>query len=234
MLQIVPTMLAGIVDGPGFSGLASLRRVFTAGEALGAAVARRFRMQSTAELVNGYGPTETTVYSTFWRCGEDVEQPIVPIGRPLANTRVWILDARGEPVPVGVVGEVHIGGDGVARGYLGRSDLTAERFVADPFGPAGDRMYRTGDLASWRADGALDFHGRADQQVKLRGFRIEPGEIEWTLMRHPAVAEAAVIAREDVPGNKRMVAYVVPAAGQSADSALLRAVRITRRRASWR
>ncbi|WP_206507332.1 non-ribosomal peptide synthetase [Streptomyces chrestomyceticus] len=177
-------------------------------------------------LVNAYGSTETTVDSTTFQLGGDPlgDAAYVPVGRPLANTRIYVLDAERRPVPTGVVGECYIGGDGVSRGYLNRPELTAERFLDDPFAPEpGARMYRTGDLVRWRADGNLECLGRVDDQVKIRGFRVELGEVEAALARHPAVGAAAAAVRRDDGGPARLVGYVVPAPGATPDPSELRA-----------
>ncbi|MFF0141861.1 amino acid adenylation domain-containing protein [Streptomyces sp. NPDC005227] len=218
----VPSALSRIVSQGGVR--ATAETVVFCGEALTAQAAAEVKDELRAGRVyNVYGPTEATVYATVWSTDAPItEAP--SIGRPLRNTQTYILDGNLQPVPAGVAGELYIAGAGLARGYFGRPDLTAERFVADPFGPAGSRMYRTGDLARWSGEGLLQFVGRVDDQVKIRGFRIELGEIETVLSRFPGLAQVSVIAREDQPGDKRLVAYVVAQAGNDAlDTEALRA-----------
>jgi amino acid adenylation domain-containing protein len=204
-----------------------LRLVIFGGEALDV---RRLRAwfarhpDRSCQLVNMYGITETTVHVTYCPLSAaDADAPGSPIGGPVPGWQVYLLDARLRPVLVGVPGEVFVGGAGVARGYLRAPDATAERFLPDPFGPAaGGRLYRSGDRARWRPDGSLEFLGRVDQQVKIRGFRVEPGEVEAALLEHPAVGQAAVVAREDVPGDRRLVAYMVLRTGAACSEGDLR------------
>ncbi|WP_189461098.1 non-ribosomal peptide synthetase, partial [Streptomyces parvus] len=187
-------------------------RILVGGEALPVSLAEALR-GLTDDLVNLYGPTETTIWSTAADLAGHTGGP-APIGRPIANTRVYVLDSALQPAAPGVVGELYVAGEGLARGYANQPGLTAERFVADPFHPEpGQRMYRTGDLARWNTHGELEYLGRTDHQVKIRGFRIEPGEIEKTLTDHPDIAQAAVIVREDRPGDLRLVGYVVADSG---------------------
>ncbi|HEV2147889.1 MAG TPA: amino acid adenylation domain-containing protein, partial [Longimicrobiaceae bacterium] len=213
-LHFVPSMLHAFLQAGEPERCGSLKRVVCSGEALAFELQERFAGKLPGvELHNLYGPTEAAVDVTYWACVPGDGRGVVPIGRPVANTRILVLDGSLNPVPAGVSGELFIGGVQVGRGYLGRPELTAERFVPDPLGTEpGARLYRTGDRVRWLPDGVLEYLGRMDFQVKVRGFRIELGEIESVLLAHPAVREAAVVARGDGAGGQRLAAYVVPAA----------------------
>ncbi|MFE2044755.1 amino acid adenylation domain-containing protein, partial [Streptomyces sp. NPDC059477] len=219
-LEVTPSLFTQLADGGLLAGDdCPLAVVGVGGEAVPLALWQRLAGLRATEAFNLYGPTESTVDALVARV-RDSERPLV--GRPVAGTRAYVLDGLLQPVPPGVTGELYLAGGGLARGYLGAPGQTAERFVADPFGPSGSRLYRTGDLARWSADGRIDYLGRADDQVKIRGFRIEPAEIESALTAHPSVAQALVTVREDGP-RKQLVAYVVPAPGTAPDPAGLRA-----------
>ena len=210
-LHFVPSMLQAFLLNENVEACQSLKRVICSGEALPYTLQERFFTRLEAELHNLYGPTEAAVDVTYWECLRESELSTVPIGRPVANTQIYLLDSQLRPVPLGEPGELHIGGVQVARGYLNRPELTAEKFIPDPFNtdPTA-RLYKTGDLARYLPDGNILYLGRIDHQVKIRGNRIELGEIEAVLSQHPGVREAAVLAREDRPGDKRLVAYFVP------------------------
>ncbi|HYR11663.1 MAG TPA: amino acid adenylation domain-containing protein, partial [Longimicrobium sp.] len=208
------------------AALGGLTQLLAGGDVLSVPHVRRV-LEALPELrlVNGYGPTENTTFSCCHRIrAEDAERASIPIGQPIAGSTAYVLDAHLRPVPTDVPGELYVGGEGLARGYLNGAALTAARYVPHPFSATpGARLYATGDRVRWRPDGTLEFLGRIDQQVKIRGYRIEPGEIEAALQRDPSVAGCVVLVREDVPGDRRLAAYVVPAAGVDADAALLAA-----------
>ena len=219
-MQCTPSMARLMtLDDRTRGALRHLRQLMIGGEGLPGALVKELRGLTGAKIENMYGPTETTIWSSTHDTSKDTEvQDITPIGTPIANTQLYVLDAQQQPVPEGIPGELWIGGDGVTRGYLGREALTAERFQTDPF-RTGGRMYRTGDLVRRRKDGNIDFIGRVDHQVKLRGYRIELGEIEARLNELPSVREAVVVAREDSPGDKRLVAYLT-LSGEAEEEAL--------------
>ncbi|MDT5035289.1 MAG: hypothetical protein QOE03_474, partial [Micromonosporaceae bacterium] len=210
-VHFVPTVLAALLDQPDIAHCSCVRRLFVGGEGLTTALRDRARDVLGAAVHYKYGSTEVTIDAGCW---DDREDPgagsLLPLGRPIWNTRMYVLDARLRPVPPGVPGELYVVGRGLARGYVGRPGSTAERFIADPYSSAGGRMYRTGDVVRWRADGNLEFVGRADAQLTLRGARIEPAEVEVALTRHPAVARAAVLIRPGAAGIAMLVGYVVP------------------------
>ncbi len=197
---IAPSVLASIEEREGVA----LETLIVGGEACSAEVVKEW--SRGRRMVNAYGPTEATGCATM---SEELREGVPAIGKPIWNTQVYVLDGGLEAVPVGVAGELYIGGAGLGRGYLKRAGLTAERFVADPYGEAGKRMYRTGDLVKWSREGNLEYIGRVDDQVKLRGFRIELGEIEAALRSGEGVKDAAVVMREDQVGEKQLVGYVV-------------------------
>ncbi|MFM2060612.1 MAG: hypothetical protein RLZZ507_282 [Cyanobacteriota bacterium] len=210
ILQLVPSLLRVLLEEKNLKNCQSLRRVFCGGEVLSVDLQNKlFQILPDVELCNLYGPTEGTIDTTYYKCKYEDKLSIVPIGRAITNTQVYLLDRHLQPVPIGVPGEIYIGGAGLAKGYLNRPDLTAEKFISNPF-LTGTKLYKTGDLARYLADGNIEFIERIDGQVKLRGFRIELGEIETQLNQHLQVKQTVVLVREDIPGEKRLVAYIVP------------------------
>jgi amino acid adenylation domain-containing protein len=214
VMALVPAMMRVLVEEEEFENCQSLRHITSGGEALPIELVERFytRLQLDDVLVNCYGPTEAAIDATFWTCQRGTNYTFAPIGRAITNTEIYLLDEDFQPVPVGEAGELYIAGAGLARGYLNRPELTKAKFIANPF--ENSKLYKTGDLARYLSDGNLEFLGRIDHQVKIRGFRIELGEIEVILAQHLGVKQALVIDREDVPGNKQLVAYIVAKSGQ--------------------
>ena len=226
VLHFVPSMLRIFLEQPTLDGCGDLRLVVCSGEALSVDLQERFFARFDAELHNLYGPTEASIDVTSWACERSRNRSMIPIGRPIANTQIYILDSHMQPVPIGVPGELHIGGDGLARGYLNRPELTAEKFVANPFvSEPGARLYRTGDRACYLPDGNIEFLGRVDNQVKIRGYRIELGEIEAALKQHSAVKDSVVIVRErDSSEERKLVGYIVPNQDSVASASDLRSL----------
>jgi amino acid adenylation domain-containing protein len=222
-LQCTPSMAGLLIADPTTAkAIGQIQTMMVGGEALTEALALQLQQIVQGQVHNMYGPTETTIWSTTYALS--TVEGVVPLGRPIVNTELYILDKHQQPVPVGIAGELLIGGKGVTRGYLNRADLTQERFIPNPFSndPTA-RLYRTGDSVRYRSDGNLEFLGRIDFQVKIRGYRIELGEIETILGRHETIREVAIVVREDVPGDKRLVAYFIPQPGQEPTAAILRA-----------
>jgi len=223
VLHFVPSMLAVFLEEPSMAEIVSLRWVVCGGEAMPVQTMERFQARCSVPLQNFYGPTETSIGSTLWLCDPPAADKVVPIGRPISNTQAYVLDEEGNLAPIEVAGELYLGGDGVTRGYLNRPDLTAENFLPDPYsGKPGARLYRTGDLVRYLPDGDLEFLGRSDHQVKIRGCRVELEEIAAVLGEHAAVRECLVLAREDVPGDQRLIAYLTAAPESAPESTELR------------
>ena len=217
-MHFVPPMLDAFLEEDGVGNCKSLRRVICSGDSLSVATQQRFQQKLPhARLDNLYGPTEAAIDVTSWNCGQDLSPESVPIGKPIANTAIYLLDDRMERVPVGVAGELYIGGRGLARGYWGRPEQTAQSFLPNPFRTkvrSGEDnalsavLYRTGDIGRYRPDGAIEFLGRIDNQIKLRGVRIELGEIESAIATHPSVQQAVVVLREKKNGESALIAYI--------------------------
>jgi amino acid adenylation domain-containing protein len=224
ILQVVPSVLRLLLEEPQFKNCKTLKRLFCGGEALPTDLVNHATSLLDFTLINLYGPTEATIDSTFWICPSQQKVSIVPIGKPITHAAIYLLDHQLQPVPPGTPGELCIGGRGLARGYLNRTELTAEKFIHHPFSQKpGARLYKSGDLARFLSDGNLEYLGRIDHQVKIRGHRIEPGEIESALRLNPAIKDAVVVAREDSPGDQRLVAYFIATNREEVDASVLRA-----------
>ncbi|BAZ48976.1 amino acid adenylation [Nostoc sp. NIES-4103] len=230
VIALVPSILSVLLEQHLIENCQTLKHITCGGEALSVKLIEQFfaKLNLHNVLLNCYGPTEASIDATFWKCQHSTNYLIAPIGRPIANTQTYILDSHLQPVPIGVPGELYIGGVGLGRGYLNRPELTQERFIVNPFHRREDqslnveRLYKTGDLARYLSNGDIEFLGRLDNQVKIRGFRIELGEVEAAIAQHPSVQQTVVLAREDNPGDKRLVAYIIPHPEQTPSSDELR------------